>query len=248
MNAPGEAHAIVCENLRVERGGRTVLDDVSCVVRAGTVTGLLGPNGSGKSTLMRCIGGVQRIAAGSVSVLSHPAGSPQLRDQIGYATQQPAVYADLTVLENLRYFATVLGAPKNDADRVIARVRLSDCAHLVAGRLSGGQLSRVNLAVALLGSPRLLVLDEPTVGTDPELREQLWQMFAALAEGGITVLISSHVMGEAARCERLLLLRHARLLADTTPGGLLTSAGTDRLEDAFLTLVRSADQNAVRTR
>ena len=248
MNSTGTtnvAHAVVCAHLRVDRGGRTVLDDVSCVVRTGTVTGLLGPNGSGKSTLIRCVLGIQRVAAGSVTVLSRPAGSRELRDQVGYATQQPAVYADLTVRENLHYFATVLGAPKDDPDRVIDQVRLADCAHLVAGRLSGGQASRVNLAVALLGSPRLLVLDEPTVGTDPELREQLWRMFGSLAANGITVLISSHIMGEAARCGRLLLLRDGHLLTDTTPDGLLAATGEDTLEAAFLTLVRSVDEDVV---
>ncbi|MFD9893746.1 ABC transporter ATP-binding protein [Amycolatopsis sp. NPDC059027] len=233
--------AIVVDGLRVIRGGRTVLDGLGFTVARGSVTGLLGPNGCGKSTLMRSIVGVQLVAGGTVTVLGHPAGSPWLRDRIGYATQDPALYADLTVTESLRYFATVLGAKTSTVDDAIARVGLAASAGVLVGRLSGGQRGRANLAVALLGSPELLVLDEPTVGSDPELRDELWTLFHALAADGVTLLVSSHVMDEAARCRRLLLMRDGALLADDTPEALLRRTGTGSLEPAFLRLIRDRE-------
>jgi ABC-2 type transport system ATP-binding protein len=233
--------AVVVEGLRVRRGQREVLHDVSCSVPTGSITGLLGPSGCGKTTLMRAIVGVQIVEAGTVTVLGKPAGSAALRDQIGYATQNPSVYADLTVAESLRYFAAVLRAPKSDVDRVIDEVGLVGHADQVIGSLSGGQLNRASLAVALLGTPRLLVLDEPTVGLDPLLRDELWTLFHKLAKSGVTLLVSSHVMDEAARCERLLLMREGRILADDTPAALRASTGTDDLEQAFLHLVREQE-------
>lgn len=230
--------AIVVNGLRVVRGGREVIKGIEFEVSRGSVTGLLGPNGCGKSTLMRSIVGVQVVAAGTVTVLGHPAGSPVLRDRIGYATQAPAIYPDLTVIEALRYFATMLGATKSAVDDVIVDVGLEDSAHALVGQLSGGQRGRANLAVALLGTPELLVLDEPTVGSDPELRDELWALFHSLAATGRTLLISSHVMDEAARCERLLLMREGQLLAHDTPQQLRMRTGTTDLEQAFLHLIR----------
>ncbi len=227
--------------LRVRRGGRLVVRDVSFEVPRGAVTGLLGPSGCGKTTLMRSVVGVQIVEAGIVTVLGHPAGSPELRRRIGYATQNPAIYADLTVTEALRYFAAVLRAPASDVDRVIAEVGLTDHATKLIGSLSGGQHSRANLAVALLGKPELLVLDEPTVGLDPVLRDELWALFRRLASAGATLLVSSHVMDEAARCDRLLLMREGLLLADDAPEALKRSTGTTDLEQAFLHLVRTAE-------
>ena len=171
------------------------------------MTGLLGPSGSGKSTLIRAIVGVQRVAGGSVRVLGEPAGARQLRSRIGYMTQAPSVYGDLTVRENLRFFARVLGAGPDAVERAIEDVSLTGFGDRVVDRLSGGQRARVSLATALLGSPELLVLDEPTVGLDPVLRRDLWQLFHALATEGRTLLVSSHVMDEADRCDHLLLLR-----------------------------------------
>jgi ABC-2 type transport system ATP-binding protein len=234
--------AIVLDRLRVLRGGRVVLDDVSLEVARGSVTGLLGPSGCGKSTLMRSIVGVQVMAGGSVDVLGNPAGSASLRRQVGYVTQAPSVYADLTVRENLRYFAAVLDAPRSDVDRVIDEVGLGSHADAVVGRLSGGQEARVSLAAALLGEPELLVLDEPTVGLDPVLRRDLWALFRGLAARGTTLLVSSHVMDEAAQCDRLLLMREGSLLADDTLQGLLDRTGTSDVETAFLTLVDRAAQ------
>jgi ABC-2 type transport system ATP-binding protein len=230
--------AIVVEGLNVRRGGREVLRSVSFAVPQGQVTGLLGPSGCGKTTLMRAIVGVQIVEGGTVTVLGEPAGGPPLRNRIGYATQSPSIYADLTVTENLRYFASILRAPATDVLRVIGEVDLVKHADKLVSQLSGGQRSRANLAVALLGSPDLLVLDEPTVGLDPVLRDELWALFHRLAARGVTLLVSSHVMDEATRCERLLLMREGAVLADDTPAGLLGATGTTDLEQAFLRLVR----------
>ena len=229
--------AIRVEDLRVVRGGRLVLDGLSCSVPRGSVTGLLGPNGCGKTTLIRSIVGVQIVQSGVVDVLGRPAGSGDLRRRVGYVTQAPSVYTDLTVRENLRYFAAVLGAPRGDPDRVIREVSLDDHADVVVSRLSGGQEARVSLAAALLGDPELLLLDEPTVGLDPVLRRALWDSFNRLADTGVTLLVSSHVMDEAGRCDRLLLIREGELIADGTPAGIRRDAGTDDLEQAFLRLV-----------
>jgi ABC-2 type transport system ATP-binding protein len=234
------AAAVRVDALRVIRGGRTVLPELSCEVATGRVTGLLGPSGSGKSTLIRAVVGVQRVAGGTVTVLGASAGSKELRSRVGYMTQAPSVYRDLTVRENLRFFSRVLDVPRTAEERVIEEVSLADHADAVVGRLSGGQLSRVSLAVALLGSPDLLVLDEPTVGLDPVLRRDLWQLFHDLAESGKTLLVSSHVMDEADRCDSLLLLREGRILAAATPQELKDQTGADGLDDAFLRLIDEA--------
>ncbi|MCU1690173.1 MAG: transporter ATP-binding protein [Jatrophihabitantaceae bacterium] len=229
--------AIVVDKLRVSRGGNAVLRDLSFEVAAGSVTGLLGPSGSGKTTLMRCLLGIQRAAEGTVTVLGRPAGHPELRRHIGYATQAASVYDDLTVLENVRYFAATLDAPRAEVARVLEAVDLGGLASRLTGRLSGGQRSRVSLAVAMLGQPRLLVLDEPTTGLDPVLREQLWGLFHRLAQDGATLLVSSHVMDEAERCDRLLLMREGALLADDTPARLKQRTGAGTMDAAFLSLV-----------
>jgi ABC-2 type transport system ATP-binding protein len=218
-----------------------VLHGLDLSVPVGAVVGLLGPSGCGKSTLMRAIVGVQRVAGGEVDVLGLPAGSAALRSEVGYVTQAPSVYADLTVRQNLTYFARVMGAPPDDPGRVLANVGLNSAAEQLVGSLSGGQRARVSLATALLGHPRLLILDEPTVGLDPLLRRELWQRFRSLADSGVTLLVSSHVMDEAAHCDRLLLLRDGQLLADTEPHALLERTGPDNLENAFLRLLEQQD-------
>ncbi|CAN5330145.1 ABC transporter ATP-binding protein [soil metagenome] len=224
-------------DLTVHRGGTLVLDAVSCTVPGGSVTGLIGPSGGGKSTLMRSIVGVQQVTSGSVSVLGRPAGSAELRSRLGYLTQAPSVYADLTVRENLRYYAAVLGAPPASVDRVLADVGLTGRAGSLVARLSGGQAARVSLATALLGRPEVLVLDEPTVGLDPVLRRDLWQLFGQLAADGATLLVSSHVMDEADRCARLLLIRDGRVLAEDSPAEIRRRTATSDLESAFLALI-----------
>jgi ABC-2 type transport system ATP-binding protein len=232
--------AIRVERLRVVRGGALVLPELTCDVAHGSGTGLLGPSGSGKTTLIRAIVGVQRVAGGSVSVLGQPAGAKGLRARIGYMTQAPSVYGDLTVLENLRFFARVLGAAPAAVDRAIAEVGLEHEADRVVARLSGGQRARVSLAAALLGRPDVLVLDEPTVGLDPVLRRDLWELFHRLAAGGVTLLVSSHVMDEADRCSSLLLIREGRLLAQATPAELRAQTGAQELDEAFLRLIEGA--------
>jgi len=233
-------NSIEVAHLRVLRGGRPVIHDLSCAVAAGTLTGLLGPSGSGKTTLLRAIVGVQRSVSGQVSVLGLPAGSVALRSKVGYVTQGKSVYDDLTVRENLTYFAALVGASAAKATEVLGSVSLVDRAEALVGRLSGGERARVSLAAALLGSPSLLVLDEPTVGLDPLLREELWSVFRRLAENGVTLLVSGHVMDEADRCQRLLLLRDGALLADATPAELRQRTGTENLDQAFLRLIRNA--------
>lgn len=232
--------AIEARGLTVRRGRREVLHGIDLTVPVGQVVGLLGPSGGGKSTLMRAVVGVQDHVGGTVTVLGHPAGAPPLRRRVGYVTQAPSVYKDLTVRRNLRYFATLAGAPRSHVERALEQVDLADHAEQRVGDLSGGQASRASLAAALVGSPDLLVLDEPTVGLDPVLRASLWQLFGELAAAGTTLLVSSHVMDEASRCDRLVLLRDGRVLADDTPGSLLERTGAADAEGAFLHLVAAA--------
>jgi ABC-2 type transport system ATP-binding protein len=238
-------NAVEVDALLVRRGHREVLHDLSLAVPAGQVTGLLGPSGSGKSTLIRAVVGVQVVESGTVTVLGEPAGSPALRSRVGYVTQSPSVYDDLSVRANTRYFARLQHRDRRTADskaeQAIERVDLTDHADDTVGNLSGGQKSRVSLAAALVGDPDLLVLDEPTVGLDPVLRRDLWQLFHELAGAGTTLLVSSHVMDEATRCDRLLLLREGRILADETPAGLLQRTGETDAESAFLTLIEQED-------
>jgi ABC-2 type transport system ATP-binding protein len=232
--------AVKIENLHVRRGGRLVLDGLSLTIAPGTVTGLLGPSGSGKTTLIRAIVGVQIVESGTVEVLGLPAGTPPLRRRVGYVTQAPSVYADLTVRENLAYFARLVAARPAEIGEAIEIVDLGPHADQVVGTLSGGQRSRVSLATALLGRPELLVLDEPTVGLDPVLRRDLWNTFHRLAGEGATLLVSSHVMNKAARCDDLLLMREGRIVAAETPTELRRRTGETDLEAAFLALAEAA--------
>jgi ABC-2 type transport system ATP-binding protein len=229
--------SIVVRSLRVRRGGVVVIDDLSLEVASGRVTGLLGPSGSGKTTLMRAIVGVQIVEGGTINVLDEPAGTPPLRWKVGYMTQNPAVYGDLTVRENLRYFARILDAPLTSVDGVLETVAMNAFAGRVVNRLSGGQRARVSLATALIGDPELLVLDEPTVGLDPVLRRDLWATFNRLAAQGKTLLVSSHVMDEADHCHDLLLLRNGKLVATGTPAEIRGRSGQQDLDEAFLALI-----------
>ena len=231
-------NTVEVRDLVVVRGSRTVLDGLDLTLTSDDgVIGLLGPSGCGKTTLMRALVGVQRIKSGTVTVLGADAGSSGLRHRVGYVTQAASVYDDLTVAENLTFFGRILAAPSDAADRAIDAVDLRSHADHVVGNLSGGQRSRVSLAVALLGEPDLLVLDEPTVGLDPVLRQELWALFHRMSEAGCTVLVSSHVMDEATRCDRLLLMREGRLIADGTPHDITSRAGATDVESAFLALV-----------
>ncbi|MDE3075342.1 MAG: ABC transporter ATP-binding protein, partial [Chloroflexota bacterium] len=236
VGACGEDCAIEVRDLAVVRGERTVLHGLTFGVGRGAITGLVGPSGCGKTTLMRAIVGTQEIAGGSVHVLGLAAGSPQLRRRIGYVTQAPSVYPDLTVRENLDYFAAVVGEPRSRIEQAMREVDLLAEANRRVDRLSGGQAGRVSLAAALLAKPDILILDEPTVGLDPVLRRDLWNLFDRLAAGGITLLVSSHVMDEAERCRSILLLREGELLADATPQVLKRDTGSTSVEEAFLAL------------
>ncbi len=234
----GAEPAVAIEGLRVVRGKQAAVQDLSVRIARGTITGVLGPSGSGKTTLIRCIVGTQIIADGSVAVLGHPAGSPVLRHRVGYMPQDPTIYNDLRVIDNVRYFADLCGADGPAAEEIIDAVDLRDHRDARCANLSGGQRARVSLACALVGRPDLLVLDEPTIGLDPVLRVQLWEQFETLARRGTTLLVSSHVMDEADRCGDLLLLREGRLLAHTTPDRLRKETGCTSLEEAFLSIIR----------
>jgi ABC-2 type transport system ATP-binding protein len=230
--------AVHTKDLRVIRGKRVALHDFSVRIARGTVTGLLGPSGCGKTTLMRSIVGTQVVASGTVTVFGHPAGSPPLRRRVGYVTQDPTIYNDLRVIDNVRYFADLYGISSSAADEAVDGVGLRDHARAYCANLSGGQRTRVSLACALVCQPDLLVLDEPTVGLDPVLRVDLWEQFHALARRGTTLLVSSHVMDEADHCADLLLMREGRLLAHTTPNRLREDTGCTSLEEAFLSVIR----------
>jgi len=231
------ANAVEVRDLRVRRGKTQVFSGLHLDIPRGQITGLLGPSGCGKTTLMRSIVGVQKVDSGTVTVLGDAAGTSPQRRRVAYDTQAASVYGDLTVSQNLRYFARLIGAPRSDVDRVIGQVGLAGHADQTIGSLSGGEETRVSLAVAMLGSPELLVLDEPTVGLDPVLRTELWSLFRGIADSGATIIVSSHVMDEALRCDRLLLMRSGRIIADTTPDGLLAETGTSDPDAAFLALV-----------
>ncbi|WP_178359312.1 ABC transporter ATP-binding protein [Mycolicibacterium hippocampi] len=236
--SPTAPSAIDIRDLRVMRGGRLALDDITVQVPRGVITGLLGPSGCGKTTLMRSIVGTQIVSRGSVTVLGRPAGSSALRSRVGYVTQQPTIYPDLRVVDNVRYFAALVGGDKEDVDDAIAAVGLEDHHTALADNLSGGQRTRVSLACALVAHPELLVLDEPTVGLDPVLRADLWDRFDRLARNGTTLLVSSHVMDEAEHCADLLLMRDGQILAHSTPSRLREDTGCQSLEKAFLSIIR----------
>lgn len=235
--ASGADPAVACVGLTVRRGRRAVFEGLDLEIAAGEVTGVLGPSGCGKTTLLRSIVGTQAGVGGEVRVLGLPAGARALRRRVAYATQAASVYDDLTVAQNLAYFARVLGAPRGDTERVVDLVGLGPQAGQRVGSLSGGQRNRVSLAAALLGEPEVVVLDEPTVGLDPVLRAELWTLFGRLARAGAALIVSSHVMDEALRCDRLLLLREGEVVADTTPTELLASTGAADPEAAFLAVI-----------
>ena len=230
--------AVSVKQLHVNKGKVAAVDGVTFELARGTITGLIGPSGSGKTTLMRTLVGAQAFQRGEVIILGHNAGSADLRPRIGYVTQSPAIYRDLTTEQNLKYFARIVGAPRGQVGELMERMDLTKQRKQLAGSLSGGQIARVSLAVALLGDPEFLILDEPTVGQDPVLRDELWSLFRELAADGKTLLVSSHIMNEASHCDRLLVMRGGKLITDTTAKGLMSATRTDDLDEAFLMLIR----------
>ncbi|MEU3015133.1 ABC transporter ATP-binding protein [Nocardia asteroides] len=234
--------AVQVDGLTVQRGKRTVLHGLTLDIPRGSITGLLGPSGCGKTTLMRSIVGTQIVESGCVTVLGEPAGSAGLRRRVGYVTQAPSIYADISVRDNVAYYAALYGRDRDDVDSALAGVGLLDHAGQLGDQLSGGQKTRASLACALVGKPELLVLDEPTVGLDPVLRVELWKQFRELAAAGTTLLVSSHVMDEADHCDRLLLMREGSLLAQLSPDELRARTDEQNLENAFLTLITMGER------
>jgi ABC-2 type transport system ATP-binding protein len=241
VNYLSGAACVKIRGLRVVRGNREVLRNLDAEIPKGVITGLIGPSGSGKTTFLRSIAGLQTVTSGTITVLGEPAGAKALRQKIGYATQAPAVYTDLTVRENLWYFAKVQRVPPSQIEQVLSAVNMTSVAGQLAGHLSGGQLARVSLSIALLGDRELVLLDEPTVGLDPVLRQSLWELFRQLAKQGTTLVISSHVMDEAERCDRLILFRDGAVIADETPASLRARTSSDTVEEAFLRLVEEKE-------
>ncbi|MDN5835630.1 MAG: ABC transporter ATP-binding protein [bacterium] len=229
-------NAIEARKLFVKKSKTEILHGLDITIKTGSLVGLIGPSGSGKTTLMRSIVGVQAYG-GDLSVLGQPAGHKSLRQRIGYVSQNPAVYSDITVAQNIAYFATVIGAPKLQAETAIKKVQLESHRHQLVSSLSGGQRARVSLAVALLGDPEILVLDEPTVGLDPILRDELWGQFNELVQAGRTLIISSHVMDEADRCDNVLLMRDGRVLWNDTRLKLLQDTQAADVNSAFIAKV-----------
>lgn len=239
----GNSSPLTVNDLVIVRGAVHAVNGLSGRLRAGTVNGLLGPSGCGKTTLMRAIVGVQRITSGQITVLGLPAGCAELRRKVAYTTQAPAMYYELSVRENLEFFAAAGGTPRNHIESALERTSLGDVANNVVGRLSGGQQARVSLAIALLSDADLMILDEPTVGLDPLLRIELWRDFRDLAAQGKTLMISSHVLDEATHCDNLWLMRDGRMLAEGSPGRLCDTSGTSTIEEAFVSLVRKGTEN-----
>lgn len=231
--------ALRVEGLKIVRQNKKILSDISFSVKKGQIIGLFGPSGAGKTTLIRSIIGLQNFHHGQITVIGLPAGSLALRSQLGYMSQNEGFYTDLTVQENLEFFASILNAAQKQVSALLSELKLSDYRHQLVENLSGGQQARVSLAIALLGSPQMLFLDEPTVGLDPVLRRDLWDYFRQLAGNGVTMLISSHVMEEAANCDEVLLLRRGRILDYGPVGQLLKQAGAKTMDEAFLKIVEA---------
>lgn len=228
-------------DVSVKRGRGQVLQHLNLDLRAGQIIGLLGPSGSGKSTIMRTLVGVQSKVEGQVKVLGQAAGSSGLATRVAYATQSSSVFDDISLRDNLVYAIKMLGAPKDRIAQVIAEVGLQGFEKRIVSTLSGGERNRVSLAMAMVGSPEFLILDEPTVGLDPVLRADIWSIFRTLANSGKTLLVSSHVMDEAERCDSLVFVRDGKILASGTLKDILNSTHTKSAEDAFLALARRVD-------
>ena len=235
--------SIRINNLTVERGKRDVVKNVNLDIAAGKITGLLGPSGCGKTTLMRSIVGVQILKSGKIFVLEKEAGSKDVRKEIGYMSQDPALYSDISVIENIEYFAKVLRVKEARINEVLELTELNDYKKSLVGNLSGGERTRLSLGISILSKPKILVLDEPTVGLDPLLRRKLWDVFAKLSEEGHSLLISSHVMDEAERCDNIILMRSGKIVYNGSKSNLSNKTGEENVENAFVKLIsKDADR------
>jgi ABC-2 type transport system ATP-binding protein len=230
-----ESFAVDVDNVSKSFGAVKAADGVTLRIRRGEIYGLLGPNGAGKTTLIRMIVGIVAVDTGTVTVLGQRMPNVGVLRHIGYMTQAAALYPGLSVEENVRFFAAINGAEEGVRD-ALQLVELYERRGSVVSTLSGGMRQRCSLACALVHKPRLLLLDEPTVGVDPQLRVQFWESFRRMAEAGTTIIVSSHVMDEAERCQRLGLIQYGRLLAEGSPDEVRAMAGAQNLEEAFLTL------------
>jgi ABC-2 type transport system ATP-binding protein len=233
--AGGEAPAIRAVGLLKTFGPIRAVDDVTFDLAPGHIYGLLGPNGSGKTTLIRLLTGLAHATKGTAEVLGTSMPSRTTLGRIGYMTQSDGIYPALSAGENVRFFASMYGVASNDAvDEALSVVDLADRRDSLTGTLSGGQRRRLSLACAIVHRPPVLFLDEPTVGVDPLLRVQFWSYFRTLAEGGATIVVSSHVMDEADRCDELLFVRAGKVIARGSGAELRERSGTTDLEQAFL--------------
>jgi len=230
-----DAYAVNVDGVSKSFGAFKALNGINLRVRQGEIYGLLGPNGAGKTTLIRLLCGLLEAHAGTVTVLGHRMPNVAVLRQIGYMTQQAALYPSISVEENVRFFAAINGADEG-VQEALELVQLCDRRSSVVSTLSGGMRQRCSLACALVHKPELLLLDEPTVGVDPQLRVQFWESFRRMAANGTTLIVSSHVMDEADRCQRLGLIQYGRLLAEGSPADIRAQGGSQNLEEAFLAL------------
>ena len=235
-----ETYAVDIQDVSKSFGAYKALNGVTLRVRRGEIYGLLGPNGAGKTTLIRLICGLLEANAGTVTMLGQRMPNVAVLRQVGYMTQQAALYPGLSVEENVAFFAAINGADAG-VKAALELVQLYDRRKSVVATLSGGMRQRCSLACALVHRPELLLLDEPTVGIDPQLRVQFWESFRRMAAGGTTIIVSSHVMDEADRCQRLGLIQYGRLLAEGTPAEIRSQGGSQNLEEAFLALAGRKD-------
>ncbi|WP_010197557.1 heme ABC exporter ATP-binding protein CcmA [Bacillus sp. m3-13] len=231
----------VCKvsNLSISFGKQEVLKDINLSISKGEIFGFLGPSGAGKTTLVKAIAGLQPINNGEVEVLTRKMPTLSLSEKIGYMAQSDALYQDLTAQENLQFFSSLYKLNRIDRKKriheVMELVNLSEHLNKPVQQFSGGMKRRLSLAISLLHNPEILILDEPTVGIDPLLRKSIWQELKALSKAGTTVLVTTHVMDEAQKCDRLAMIREGELLAVGSTEELQRKTGTTSMEDAFLT-------------
>jgi ABC-2 type transport system ATP-binding protein len=228
--------AIQVAGVTVEKLGKKILDNVSMELPGNKSIGLIGPSGSGKTTLIRTLVGSQIITKGTAKIFGEKVGSASLRSRIGYMSQKSAVYGDITVKENFEYFASICGSSEQQVAEIMESMRLNLHRDKMASSLSGGEATRLSLGIALLGNPEILFLDEPTVGLDPSLRIELWKIFASLRNQGKTILITSHMMDEAERCDILILMRNGKIIFQGNAEQLKAKTQSESIEHAFIKL------------